>query len=315
MKFFKNRAVAWVVLVVAIVGSCLLGMSKKPAVVPKVEYYNWISDGAKMLSDATEKTIEQYNAAWDKQYRAVIAVASVDSIRGWTYEKFCAQLGGDWGMGPNDMLLLLVKNSDYYVACGDNVLAAMTDSQQAKLQSAIEPYYYKNDMDGAVTAFFRQADVVYGQMNSSNISMYNAGGESWPEKNYSSGINIGGVLLLIIAIFVVWMLLDKIRYNRYQRRSANTTYVVGAPRTVYYPVFWGRQRATPPPPPRPYQAPHHSAPYQAPHQTTPYHSTQPRPSAPRQTPTHTTSAPRPSAPHSSGSNGFSGRGFGGGKHR
>lgn len=319
MKFFKNRAVAWVVLVVAIVASCLIGMIKKPATVPDVEYYNWISDDAKMLSDATEKTVEQYNAAWDKQYRAVIAVASVDSIRGWTYEKFCAQLGGDWGMGPNDMLLLLVKNSDYYVACGDNVLAAMTDTQQAKLQSAIEPYYYKGDMDGAVSAFFRQADVVYAQMNSSNISMYDAGGESWPEKNYSSGINIGGVLLLIIAIFVVWMLLDKIRYNRfqrYQRRSANTTYVVGAPRTVYYPVFWGRQRATPPPPPpRPYQAPHHSTPYQAPHQTTTYHSTPPRPSAPRQTTTHTTSAPRSSAPHSSGSNGFSGRGFGGGKHR
>lgn len=325
MKFFKNRAVAWVVLVVAIVGSCLLGMSKKPAVVPKVEYYNWISDGAKMLSDATEKTIEQYNAAWDKQYRAVIAVASVDSIRGWTYEKFCAQLGGDWGMGPNDMLLLLVKNSDYYVACGDNVLAAMTDTQQAKLQSAIEPYYYKNDMDGAVTAFFRQADVVYGQMNSSNISMYNAGGESWPEKNYSSGINIGGVLLLIIAIFVVWMLLDKIRYNRYQRRSANTTYVVGAPRTVYYPVFWGRQRATPPPPPRPYQAPHHSAPYQAPRQNvttyrpaTPPRQTTSRPTAPRSGGSNMSSRPagnsRPSGGSSSGT-GFSGRGFGGGKHR
>lgn len=315
MKFFQKRAVAWVVLVLAIAASCLWGLSKKPASVPKVTYYDWICDDAKLLDTQTEKTIEQYNASWDDQYRAIIAVASVDSVRGWTYEKFCAQLGGDWGLGANDMLLLLVKGGDYYVACGDNVLAAMMDTQQAKLQSAIEPYYYKNDYDGAVTAFFRQADVVYAQMNSTNISMYDAGGDAWPERNYSSGVNVGGIILLLIAIFVVWMLLDRVRYNRYQRRSANTTYVVGAPRTVYYPVFWGRRRATPPPPPRPYQAPPRPTPYQAPRQNTPYRSTPPRPSAPRQTTTHT-SAPRSSAPRSSGSNGgFSGRGFGGGKHR
>lgn len=305
MKFFQNRAAAWIVLVLAIAASCLWGLSKKPASVPKVTYYDWICDDAKLLDTQTEKAIEQYNASWDNKYRAVIAVASVDSIRGWTYEKFCAQLGGDWGLGANDMLLLLVKGGDYFVACGDNVLAAMMDTQQAKLQSAIEPYYYKSDYDGAVMAFFRQADVVYAQMNSTNISMYDAGGQAWPEKNYASGINVGGLILLLIAIFVIWMLLDRVRYNRYRRRSANTTYVMGAPRTVYYPVFWGRQRATPPP--RPYQAPRQN--------TTAYRSTPPRPSAPRQTTTHT-SAPRSSAPRSSGSSGgFSGRGFGGGKRR
>lgn len=319
MKFFQNRGVAWAVLVLAIVASCLWGLQKKPASVPKVTYYNWICDDAKMLSAETEKTIEQYNASWDGQYRAVIAVATVDSIRGWTYEKFCAQLGGDWGLGPNDMLLLLVKNGDYYVACGDNVLVAMMDTQQAKLQSAIEPYYYKGDMDGAATAFFRQADVVYAQMNSTNISMYDAGGDAWPEKNYSTGVNFGGILLLIIAIFVIWMLLDRVRYNRYQRRISGTTYVVGAPRTVYYPVFWGRQRVvTPPPPPRPAH-PHQAPPPYAPPRSTPHQTVTRQPAPPRQTTT------RPTAPRSGGSNynggsrpqggGFSGRGFGGGKHR
>lgn len=315
MKFFQNRAIAWVVLVLAIVASCLLGLAKKPASVPKVTYYNWICDDAKLLDAQTEKTIEQYNASWDNQYRAVIAVASVNSIRGWTYEKFCAQLGGDWGLGPNDMLLLLVKGGDYYVACGDNVLTAMMDTQQAKLQSAIESHYYKGDYDSAVTTFFRQADIVYAQMNSTNLPMYDAGGEEWPEKNYSSGINIGGIILLLIAFFAVWMLLDRVRYNRYQRRSANTTYVVNRPRTVYYPIFWGRQRATLPPPYHPYQTPPRPVTHQAPHQNTTYHTTPSRPSAPRQTTTHT-SAPRPSTPHSGGSSGgFSGRGFGGGKHR
>ena len=165
MKFFRNRAVAWAILVLAIAASCLWGMHKKPATVPKVEYYHWISDNAKLLNTDTVQTIEQYNKSWLDNYDAVVAVASVDTIKGWTYEKFCAQLGGDWKLGPKDMLLLLVKDGDYYVSCGDKVLNAMTDTQQHKLKSAIEPYYYKGEYDNAVTAFFRRADIVYAQLN------------------------------------------------------------------------------------------------------------------------------------------------------
>lgn len=304
MKFFRNRAVAWAVLVLAIAASCLWGMHKKPATVPKVEYYHWISDNAKLLNNDTVQTIEQYNASWDGKYRAVVAVASVDTIKGWTYEKFCAQLGGDWGLGPNDMLLLLVKDGDYYVACGDNVLATKTDTQQSKLKNAIDPLYYNGDFNGAVTAFFRQADIVYAQMNSVNLSQTYDIAKPWPEKHYSSSLHLGGVVLLIVAIFVVWALLDRARYNRYQRRS---TYVVGGPRTVYYPVFWGRQRT----PARPYNP----YPRATTHKSTSYRTT----TSPRSTSTRGSfgsgSAHTSTSHTSHPSGGFSGKGFGGGKHR
>lgn len=313
MKFFRNRAVAWVVLVLAIAASCLWGMHKKPADVPDVKFYHWISDNAKLLNNDTVQTIEEYNKAWDEKYHAVVAVASVDSIRGWTDAKFCAQLGGDWGLGPNDMLLLLVEDDCYwYAACGDNVLEAREKQPAVKNQIenqeriVNELYFEREDINGAVTAFFRQADITYAQMNSvSAIQNYNTA-QPWPEKHYSSSLHLGGVIVLILAIFVVWALLDRVRYNRYQRRS---TYVVNAPRTVYYPVFWGRPRrpsrprsATPPPRP-------------APHQTTSYRST---------TSHHSTSAhgsfgsgsSRSGASHTGHSGGgFSGKGFGGGKHR
>ncbi len=317
MKFFRNRAVAWAILVLAIAASCLWGLHKKPADVPKVSYYNWISDNAKLLNNDTVQTIEQYNSSWDGKYRAIVAVASVDHIRGWKDKKFCAELGGDWGLGPNDMLLLLVKNGDYYIACGDNIIGndkknikpAMTDTQQSKLQSAIEPYYYKGDFNSAVTAFFRQADIVYAQMNSSNLSQTYDATKQWPEKHYSSSLHIGGVILLIVAILVIWILLDRVRYNRYQRRS---TYVVGGPRTVYYPVFWGRRRVAPPPhyTPTPHTTPrptsHHSTSYRAPaaHRTTGTRGS--FGSGSSRTGTSHTSRP---------SGGFSGKGFGGGKHR
>ena len=145
------------------------------------------------------------------------------------------------------------------MACGDSVLAVLNqyDTMQAKLKQSIEGLYYSGDFDGAAAAFFRQADVFYGQMAQMQPSggysnSYNSGGE-WnaPAKTGSGGVSLGSVVLLIVAILVVWALLDRVRYNRYRRR-----YILGAPvnvvRPVYYPIFWGRHlRPRPPRSPRP----------------------------------------------------------------
>ena len=58
MKFFKNRAVAIVILVLAIIGSSLYGLSKKSepaAELIGVSYHQWIADEAGLLSDSTEQ--------------------------------------------------------------------------------------------------------------------------------------------------------------------------------------------------------------------------------------------------------------------
>ena len=163
MKFYQKRGFALVVLVLAILGSCVYGISKKPADLPQVSYGNWLRDDADLLTDETEASLRQYDQSWDSNYRAIIAVATLDTLNGWTYEKAAAELGSRWGLGGNDMLLLLVKDSDYYVALGDNVLDAMTDTYQAGLQGAVEAPYYQGDYDAAALAFFRQADVFYAQ--------------------------------------------------------------------------------------------------------------------------------------------------------
>lgn len=131
------------------------------------------------------------------------------------------------------MLLLLVKDSDYYVALGDNVLDAMTDTYQAGLQGAVEAPYYQGDYDAAALAFFRQADVFYAQtlgrqQSGGSYSDYEDNG-AWQGNDSGS---VAAVVLLVVGIFVVWILLDGLRYRRYRRRPV----VVGGP--VYYPVFW-----------------------------------------------------------------------------
>ena len=72
----------------------------------------------------------------------MVAVAAVDDIRGWSSEDYARELGARWGLGANDMLLLLVKGGDWYVACGDNLADLMTDTQQTRLKTALDTPYY-----------------------------------------------------------------------------------------------------------------------------------------------------------------------------
>lgn len=164
MKFYQRRAVALVVLILAILGSSAYGISRKPAPLPEVQQYQWICDEAGLLSKETRSVIESYNTAWNEKYYAVIAVAAVEDLSGWSEADYAAQLGKNWGLGDNDMLLLLAKGEDYYVSLGDGLVYTMTDTQQTKLRTAIEPDYYGGDWDAAVVSFMRQADVIYAQI-------------------------------------------------------------------------------------------------------------------------------------------------------
>lgn len=249
MKFYQKRGFALVVLILAIIGSGVYGISKKPAAPPEVSYYNWICDEAGLLDQETRQTIQDYNTAWNKQYYAVVAVAAVDDIRGWSSEDYARELGARWGLGANDMLLLLVKGGDWYVACGDNLADQMTDTQQTKLKTALDTPYYAGDYSQAAVDFFRQSDVVLAQtLGQSGSHQQPAQNREWQQPSAASGVSVPGVVLLIVGIFVIWSLLDRMRYNRYRRRPV----VAGGP--VYYPIFWGR-RPRAPRPPRPPRGP------------------------------------------------------------
>ena len=166
MKFFEKRGVALVVLALAIAGAVFIGQSRKDGFIAKkptelldVQYQDWICDEAGLLNGQTEQLIRDYNDSWNSKYYAITAVASIDHLTGWDAEDYAANLGEKWGLGRNDMILLLVKDGDWQVYCGDNVGYTMTDTQQNQLRQAIETTYYSGDFDSAVTAFFRQADV------------------------------------------------------------------------------------------------------------------------------------------------------------
>lgn len=161
MKALKSRGFALAVLVVVVVAGALYGLSRKPI---SVEYAKWIADDAGLLTAETQQSLKDYNENWNDKYHAVVAVATVDSTHGRSVEKYAAQLGKAWGLGPSDMLLLMVKGDHYYVLLGDSVNSTATDTQLNKLKNAVETDYYKNDYDRAALSFFRAADVVYAQI-------------------------------------------------------------------------------------------------------------------------------------------------------
>ena len=185
----------------------------------------------------------------------MVAVASVERMVGWDETDYAAALGQKWGLGENDMILVLVEDGDWQVYMGDYVGAMMQDYQQQKLVQALDSAYYDGDFDGAVTAFFRQCDVFYGQIDPAHKSGAYYGGDWYApvEHGKEAGGGIVGVIFLILMIFVVWVLLDRVRYTRYRRRYILPGIV--AP-VRYYPIFWGRSlyrparpRPVAPPPP------------------------------------------------------------------
>lgn len=303
MKFFEKRGVALVVLVISIAAAVFIGQSRKDEFIAKtptalldVEYQQWICDDAGLLSDQTEQLIRDYNGSWNSKYYAVVAVATIDKLVGWEDQEYAAKLGEAWGLGQNDMILVLVKDGDWQVYCGDNVGYVMTDTQQSQLSRAIETTYYDGDFDGAVTAFFRQADVFYAQ---AQLMSSGGSGDGWyAPAAPTGGTSLAGVVLLIVALFVVWAALDAVRYSRYRRRYGPN--VIGVVRPAYYyPIFWGRpHRPRPPRSPRPTYGGGPRPP--AGGGPRPPMGGGPRPSVPRPS--------RPSRP----SGGFGGGGFGGG---
>lgn len=311
MKFFKKRSVAWVVLVLAVAASVCIGfarkdhfLAKQPTELLDVQYSQWICDDAKLLSNGTKQLIEQYNADWDERYYAVVAVATVEHLTGWEGQEYAANLGQQWGLGENDMILLLIEDGDWQVYYGDRVGACMTDTQQQKLRSAIDSPYYTGDFNAAVTAFFRQSDVFYAQAQLNTGESYGSD-PGWyaqePAAVKTGGVSIGGVVLLIVAIFAVWVLLDRMRYNRYRRRYVMPGIV---PPVAYYPIFWGRRPAAPRAP-RPPRRPYNGGPR-------PPAGGGPRPGGGGYRPPRSTPRPQPPRSSSRPGSGFSGGGFGGG---
>ena len=252
MKFFEKRGVAVAVLILAVVLSSVWGVSKRPVIdvpdggrpidetLPTEAFEQYVVDDADILSDRTEQAICLYNANWDKELGAIIAVVTVKNAGN------LEDAGYDWAyqleLGENDAILVIDKGQKGYklVASG-----AFYDFFASLSPSFVDTYMYGDvqdkDYNDAVTALFGGVHVELGQY------MTNDSGDI--------ADTAVAFLFVLLLVFVAWLIIDKMRYNRYRRRYMMPG--MGVPTVVYRPIFWGHRWYAPrsprphaPPPPR-----------------------------------------------------------------
>ncbi len=279
MKLLQKRPVAAAVMVLAILAGIALGQAKKPDTEAALtgEFLYLIHNEGGVITQDTAGYIEAMNASLFAQTGAQIAVDVVRTTGSESTADYAERTFRELGVGSRErnnglLLVLALENlyngapdGDYYLAWG----SGFSSSQQARLEDilydTLETYFAGKRYDDGVRYTFRSlVDYLEGVYHvsvttvpPSPSAMGNyqtiSGGYQSTGAAVAIGTIAGGLVTLVVLLLILWVLLDGMRYRSYRRRYYGPT-VIGIPRPVYYPVFWGRprrpRRPPPPPPPR-----------------------------------------------------------------
>jgi len=243
MKALKKYPVAVVITILVIIGSIALGIWKAPAAMLSPSYGTWVLDDANVLSPSTESALQASNNALSAQYGAHIAVATIDSAKGWDLWNYNYELASRWSLATYDMILLLdIGGQNYSLIQSDALVDYISDSQlNAYLNTALEPYFAVGDYDSGVLALVaalqgwyetnEPATIIGGTPSYSGESGYSDG--SYAQMGAASAVIL--IVFLVIGLLIILSAIDNMRYAGYRRRY------VGAPPVVFWPVlFWHR---------------------------------------------------------------------------
>lgn len=279
MKIFQKRSVAALVMVLAIAAGVFLGQARKPddTSAPStaiVGSYTYVYDNAHVLTDRTMEHIDAVNASLFAQTGAQIMVVTVNTTGGTDIIDYAADLGNEYGVGSaerdNGVVVVLALDDiaqnglqgDYGAAYGDG-LYDYGDQLNSILYYYMEDDFAAGDYDAGVEKTFDayidwlaelyDVTVRENYIPAVRETYSTAGGYQTQNSGYMAptvGMLARNLVMLLVVLFIVWIILDAVRYSRYRRRYLMPG--MGIPTRRYYPVFWGRpRRRRPPPPPRP----------------------------------------------------------------
>ena len=278
MKVFQNRAVAAVLMVLAIAAGVAIGQAKKPdlSVEPSTKVvgsYTYTYDEAGVLSDKTMEHIDAMNASLFAQTGAQIMVKTVNSTNGQDILEYAIDLGNQYGVGDaernNGVVMVLALDNisasglpgDYGVVVGDGLTDygnTFSSLQYQYLEDDFAAGNYDAGVKKTVDALFdwfadyynvsiRENYIPAVSHNYSTASGYHTETTGYVER--SAGSIVGSFVTLILVLLVIWMILDAMRWSRYRRRYLQPG--MGIPTVWYRPVFWGHSWYRPRPPRRP----------------------------------------------------------------
>lgn len=247
MKFFQKRGVAIAVLILAIVASSAWGLHKAPAVstpeggekldpsLSAAAFTQYVRDDAGVLSDKTEEAIGLYNANWDKMFGSIMAVVTTESAN--DIENAANDYAIEMQLAENDAILVIAKQQqDYYLLASGDFYDLLSGLSQSFVASCMADNVQKGDYDAAVRSLCAALHVELSQQYQQS------------EAALDEAANGVMFIMILVIFFVLWIMLDGMRYRRYRRRYMMPG--MGVPTVMYHPIFWGRR---PPRGPRPPQ--------------------------------------------------------------
>ena len=245
MKFFQKRGVAIAVLILAIIASGAWGLHKAPAVstpeggekldpsLSTAAFTQYVRDDADVLSDKTEEAIGLYNANWDKMFGSIMAVVTTESAN--DIENAAYDYAIEMQLAENDAILVIAKQQqDYYLLASGDFYDLLSGLSQSFVASCMADGVQKGDYDAAVRSLCAALHVELSQQYQQS------------EAALDEAANGVMFIMILIIFFVLWIMLDGMRYRRYRRRYMMPG--MGVPTVMYHPIFWGRR---PPRGPRP----------------------------------------------------------------
>ena len=247
MKFFQKHGVAIAVLILAIIASGAWGLHKAPAVstpeggekldpsLSTAAFTQYVRDDAGVLSDKTEEAIGLYNANWDKMFGSIMAVVTTESAN--DIENAAYDYAIEMQLAENDAILVIAKQQqDYYLLASGNFYDLLSRLSQSFVASCMADNVQKGDYDAAVRSLCAALHVELSQQYQQS------------EAALDEAANGVMFIMILIIFFIIWIMLDGMRYRRYRRRYMMPG--MGIPTVVYRPIFWGRRPPRGPRPPR-----------------------------------------------------------------
>lgn len=247
MKFFQKRGVAIVVLILAIVASSAWGLHKAPAVstpeggekldpsLSTAAFTQYVRDEADILSDKTEEAVGLYNANWDKMFGSIMAVVTTESAN--DLDSIAWEYANQMELAPDDAILVIAEQEgSYYLLPSGSFRSLLESLSQSFVASCMADGVQKGDYDAAVRSLCAALHVELSQQYQQS------------EAALDEAANGVMFIMILIIFFVLWIMLDGMRYRRYRRRYMMPG--MGVPTVMYHPIFWGRRPPRGPRPPR-----------------------------------------------------------------
>jgi len=257
MKFFRNRAVAIFLAILMIAAAVFIGIEKKPSELPQVALGTWIVDNAQVLSDETENQLAEIDRGLISDYGVKIAVVTVSDTKGWSsLGDYTVALAQQWGLGSDDMILVLdIGGDNYWLQQGEGLTENFSDDAYRYLEND----FAVKDYGAAVTSLFEAGEDWYASYYGGTSGFENRTedgytgdveyNESW---SYGGSSLMGPIIGLIIVVVIASSFVDSFRYRRYRRGFYGPDFVF---RPFFLGTFFGGRRP-PFPPGGPGMGPH-----------------------------------------------------------